>query len=63
MEHIIIKIVPIKNNMSHHLLMLIPLFLLSIRCNTAGFVFKEIFIGHNGDDFGKTSIFFLKNKS
>jgi NADH-quinone oxidoreductase subunit L len=39
--------------------MLIPLFLLAIGAVFAGFVFKEIFIGHHSDDFWKTSIFFL----
>ena len=57
------KIVPIEKTHESPLLMLIPLFLLSIGAITAGFVFKEIFIGHNGDDFWKSSIFFLEKIS
>ena len=57
------KIVPIEKTHESPLLMLIPLFLLSIGAITAGFVFKEIFIGHDGDDFWKSSIFFLEKIS
>ena len=57
------KIVPIEKTHESPLLMLIPLFLLSIGAIIAGFVFKEIFIGHNGDDFWKSSIFFLEKIS
>ena len=39
--------------------MLIPLFLLGIGAVFAGFVFKEIFIGHHSNNFWQTSIFFL----
>ena len=57
------KIVPIEKTHESPLLMLIPLFLLSIGAIAAGFVFKEIFIGYNGDDFWKSSIFFLEKIS
>ena len=39
--------------------MLIPLFLLGLGALFAGFIFKEIFIGHHSNDFWQTSIFFL----
>ena len=43
------------------LVMLIPLILLSIGAIFAGFVFKELFIGHDGsNNFWDQSIFFLK---
>ena len=41
------------------LVMLIPLLLLAIGAISAGFLFKEIFIGNNSQDFWKTSIFFM----
>ena len=40
--------------------MLIPLFILSIGAIfSAGFLFKNTFIGHHSNDFWQTSIFFL----
>ena len=41
------------------IIMLIPLFLLSVGALFAGFIFKETFIGHHSNDFWQTSIFFL----
>ena len=44
------------------LVMLIPLFLLAIGAIFAGFIFKDLFIGHHGvaSDYWGQSIFFLK---
>jgi len=43
------------------IVMLIPLVLLSIGAISAGFLFKELFIGHEGlNNFWRDSIFFLK---
>ena len=43
------------------LVMLIPLFLLSIGAVFAGYIFKELFVGHSGTNiFWQDSIFFLK---
>lgn len=42
------------------LVMLIPLFLLSIGAIAAGFIFKEIFIGYKSSNFWQSSIFFLE---
>ncbi|MDA8688106.1 NADH-quinone oxidoreductase subunit L [Candidatus Pelagibacter bacterium] len=41
------------------LVMLVPLFLLSIGAIFAGYYFKETFIGHHSNDFWQASIFFL----
>ena len=41
------------------IIMLVPLFFLSIGALFAGYFFKEIFIGHYSDEFWQTSIFFL----
>jgi NADH-quinone oxidoreductase subunit L len=41
------------------IIMLAPLFFLSIGAIFAGFYFKETFIGHHSNDFWQTSIFFL----
>jgi NADH-quinone oxidoreductase subunit L len=42
------------------IIMLAPLFFLSIGAIFAGYYFKETFIGHHSSDFWQTSIFFLK---
>ena len=39
--------------------MIVPLFFLGIGALAAGFLFKEIFIGHHSMDFWKNSIFFI----
>ena len=39
--------------------MLIPLFFLAVGSIFAGFLFKEVFIGHHSNDFWRTSIFFI----
>jgi len=51
----------IKINETHEspLTMLVPLFFLGIGALFAGFLFKEIFIGHHSMDFWQTSIFFI----
>ena len=41
------------------IIMLAPLFLLSIGAIFAGYYFKETFIGHHSNDFWQASIFFL----
>ena len=41
------------------LVMLIPLFFLAVGSIFAGFLFKEVFIGHHSNDFWRTSIFFI----
>jgi NADH-quinone oxidoreductase subunit L len=41
------------------IIMLTPLFILSIGSLLAGYFFKETFIGHNSIDFWQSSIFFL----
>jgi NADH-quinone oxidoreductase subunit L len=51
---------PIEKIHDSPFVMLLPLFLLAIGAIFSGFVFKEIFIGHNSVDFWGKSIFFLK---
>ena len=41
------------------MLMIAPLIILSLGAVSAGFIFKEIFIGHNSNNFWQNSIFFL----
>jgi len=53
------KNVPISETHESPVIMLIPLFLLSIGALFTGFIFKETFIGHHSNDFWKTSVFFL----
>jgi NADH-quinone oxidoreductase subunit L len=53
------KNIPINETHESPLVMLIPLFFLGIGALFAGFLFKETFIGHNSNDFWKTSIFFI----
>ena len=40
--------------------MLLPLLLLAIGAILAGYIFKETLIGHNSNEFWKSSIFFLE---
>ena len=40
------------------LVILIPLFLLTIGASLSGFLFKDLFIGNDHQDFWRTSIFF-----
>ncbi len=55
------KIIKIEETHESPLVMLIPLFLLSIGAIFAGYIFKELFIGYGGtDNFWRESIFFLK---
>ncbi len=54
------KKVPINETHESPIIMLVPLFFLSIGAIFAGFIFKEILIGHNSNEFWQTSIFFLK---
>ena len=53
------KNIPINETHESPMIMLIPLFLLGIGALLAGFIFKEIFIGHHSNEFWQDSIFFL----
>tara|TARA_X000001036_G_scaffold201153_1_gene188982 strand:- start:235 stop:1776 length:1542 start_codon:yes stop_codon:yes gene_type:complete len=53
------KKIPINETHESPLTMLIPLFFLGIGALFAGFLFKEIFIGHHSNDFWQKSIFFI----
>ena len=53
------KNITINETNESPLIMLIPLFFLGIGALFVGFLFKEIFIGHDSNDFWKTSIFFM----
>ena len=54
------KSLPIEKTHESPAIMLIPLILLSFGALFAGYLFKEMFIGHNYLDFWNNSIFFLK---
>ncbi len=55
------KNIKIEETHESPLVMLIPLVLLSIGAVFAGYIFKDLFIGHNGlNNFWQDSIFFLK---
>ena len=54
------KTIQLKDTHESPLVMLIPLLLLSIGAVLAGFIFKEILIGHHSNEFWQSSIFFLK---
>jgi NADH-quinone oxidoreductase subunit L len=53
------KKVSINETHESPIIMLAPLFFLSIGAILSGYFFKEIFIGHHSNDFWQTSIFFL----
>ena len=53
------KKIPINETHESPIIMLIPLFFLGMGALFAGFLFKEIFIGHHSNGFWQTSIFFL----
>ncbi len=53
------KSVSINETHESPIIMLIPLFLLSIGAISAGYVFKETLIGHDSNEFWYSSIFFL----
>ena len=54
------KIVDFKELHESPLIMLFPLFLLSIGSLAVGFIFKETLIGNNSTNFWQSSIFFLE---
>ena len=54
------KTIQLKDTHESPLVMLIPLLLLSIGAVLAGFIFKEILIGHHSNEFWQSSIFFLE---
>jgi NADH-quinone oxidoreductase subunit L len=53
------KKISINETYESPIVMLAPLFLLSIGAIFAGYYFKETFIGHHSNDFWQASIFFL----
>ena len=53
------KKIPINETHESPVIMLAPLFFLSIGAIFAGYFFKETFIGHHSNDFWSGSIFFL----
>ncbi len=53
------KNISINDTHESPIIMLLPLFLLSIGAIFAGFIFKETLIGHHSGDFWQSSIFFL----
>ena len=53
------KKIPITETHESPVIMLAPLFFLSIGAIFAGYFFKETFIGHHSNDFWNGSIFFL----
>ncbi len=53
------KTISINETHESPIVMLIPLFLLSIGAILAGYIFKETLIGHLSNDFWLSSIFFL----
>ncbi len=54
----------IKSMHESPLVMLVPLFILALGAIGSGFLFKELFIGHNSSNlFWKNSIFFLESLS
>jgi len=55
------KDIKIEETHESPMVMLLPLFLLSIGAIFAGYIFKELFVGYGGvDNFWQDSIFFLK---
>ena len=60
MAHIIIKKIPIKETRRSPVVMMVPLFILSIGAIITGFIFKDLFIGNNNENFWQSSIFFLE---
>ena len=53
------KKISINETHESPIVMLMPLFFLGIGSLFVGFLFKEIFIGHNSREFWQTSIFFI----
>ncbi len=53
------KKIPFKDTHESPFVMLVPLLFLAIGALFAGFLFKDILIGHHSNDFWKTSIFFI----
>ncbi len=53
------KLVTINETHESPIVMLIPLFFLAIGAILSGFIFKEILIGYNSNEFWESSIFFL----
>ena len=52
--------IPIEKTQESPLVMLIPIIILALGSLFAGYFFKEIFIGHNSENYWGSSIFFLK---
>ena len=53
------KKIPIDETHESPFVMLIPLIFLSIGAISSGYIFKDVFIGHQSQNFWQTSIFFL----
>ncbi len=53
--------IPITETHESPFIMLGPLLLLAVGAIFSGYLFKEIFIGHNSSDFWQSSIFFLND--
>ncbi len=53
------KKIPFQDTHESPFVMLVPLLFLAIGALFAGFLFKDILIGHHSNDFWKTSIFFI----
>ena len=54
------KKLPLEKTHESPLIMILPLIFLSFGAILAGYVFKDLFIGNQSDDFWKRSIFFLE---
>ncbi len=54
------KKIPIKETHESPIVMMVPLFILSIGAIITGFIFKDLFIGNNNENFWQSSIFFLE---
>ncbi len=54
------KIIPINDTHESPMVMLFPLLLLSIGSVLAGYIFKDLLIGHHSNEFWQSSIFFLE---
>ncbi|MDC3127835.1 NADH-quinone oxidoreductase subunit L, partial [Candidatus Pelagibacter bacterium] len=54
------KSIAINDTHESPLIMLLPLLLLAIGAISAGYIFKETLIGHNSNEFWRSSIFFIE---
>ncbi len=54
------KSIAINDTHESPIIMLLPLLLLAIGAISAGYIFKETLIGHNSNEFWRSSIFFIE---